>query len=313
MSCSMTLEKCHMRLIQFVDTKSYVQSNCWQHQLLACLRSQCDDHHIIEAADLTHDNFVMPRADVYLSTLKLRTLGRLRSSLRDRLDDRRLYVYDQDPWENFIDQGSCHGTYEWLHENMNVSFMLTSRWWTDYVASQGFRTTFTRMWLDTTLCDHGINWKSRPVTVGFMGTLHSYRKRSIDELKKLGIEIKVFPSKGYLDYLQTISQMQFFFHEEALTSWTIKGVPVNQNALWAKEIEIAARGCFPLRKYEPESEAYYTSQIPGIMMFQSLDDVPWMINLALNDPASDQRSRQSVDFIKSQRGWFSLKDLVSSG
>ena len=306
----MTSRTYHMRLVQLVDTRAYAQSNCWQHQLLSCLRSQCDDHLIIEANSLSQHNFVMPKADVYLSTLKLRTLNRTRERIQRCLNDRLLYVYDQDPWENFIDQGSCHGTYEWFRENVNVgSFILTSRWWTDYVASLGFKTTFTQMWLDSSLCDYGITWQSRPVTVGFMGTLHPYRKRSIEELQKMNVEVKVFSSKGYGDYLKTVSQMKFFFHEEAQSSWTIRGVPVGQNALWAKEIEIAAQGCFPLRQYEPEAEAYFASQIPGIKTFQSINDVPGIIQQALNDPLANERSRASVDFIKSHRGWFSLSDL----
>lgn len=298
-----------MKLIQIVDSLEYIKTNCWQRQLFNHLTKQATCHGIITLSELRTEGKLLD-SDVILLTLKLRSLARERNLLRSRLGDRRVFIYEQDPWENFIDQGSCHGTYEWCRENLNVdSFILTSKWWADYVASQGFKTMFAQMWLDPSLCDYGIPWRSRPITVGFMGTLHTYRKHAIDELMRMGITVQVFPPGTYDEYLQRLTQMQFFFHWEDDAGWTIDGKPVKQNALWAKEIEIAGRGCFPLRLYEPESESYCVASIPGILTYTTLSRVPSIIQMISSDNDLQARLKCSVDFIRSHKGWFELDQL----
>ena len=297
-----------MKLIQLVDSLEYVRTNCWQHQLMNHLSKEASEHKIVTLAELATSS--LPDTDIILSTLKLRSLARECKLLKSRLGDRQVFIYEQDPWENFTDQGSCRGTYEWCRENLNVkSFIITSQWWADYVASQGFKTRFTQMWMNDILCDEGTPWSSRPINVGFMGTLHPHRKKAIAELARLGIDVQVFPSKSYDEYLNTLSQMQFFFHDEASANWTIDGKLIEQNALWAKEIEIASRGCFALRQYESEAEAYMAGQIPCILPFLDIADLPGIIRTALENPMSDAYSKISVEMIRSHRGWFKLTDL----
>jgi hypothetical protein len=143
-----------------------------------------------------------------------------------------------------------------------------------------------------------------------MGSMHPFRRKTIDELKAHGLEVEVFPPGSYDDYLIALSQMQFFFHEEDPQGWPINGEHVSQNALWGKEVEVMARGCFPVRRYEPEAEAYHVQNLP-YHVFNDLAQVPQIIAATLQDPIADERSRKAVEFIRTTPGWFKLGDLLT--
>lgn len=299
-----------MKLVHLIDSHEYVTGNCFQHQLLEHLQDQCDDYVAVQARDIESGTQI-PEGDVILNTLKLRSTFRLRSHLGKALGTRPVYVYDQDPWESFVDSGTYRGAYASIGNSMNVaSFLITSKWWSDFVMSQGYMTKFVPMWPLLKYCDEGPVWTTRSINLGFQGTLHPHRKRAVEQLRGMGLDVTVLPSNTYQNFLANLSNMQFFFHEEAGEQWTIDGKPIVKNCVWVKEIEAAARGCFALRKHEPESEAYNVKNIAGIITYSSIEEVPSIIAMKLEaDELSNIDSRNSVHAIREFQGWFQLSDL----
>lgn len=299
-----------MRLIQIVDSVEYVNNNCWQSQLLQHLRSQCNEHIFVTRQDLVLEREI-PDGDIILSTLKMRTLDSMSHVVGRKLKGRQIFIYDQDVWESFIDSGTIWGAYTRITNCMNVAaFIVTSKWWADYIATRNFRSIFTRMWLNDTLCSTGTPWIQRQTCVGFMGQLHPYRASAIEKLQHLGVAVTVKSSSKYNVFLDQLSQMQFFFHQEAERGWTIVGEPIGQNALWAKEIEIAGRGCIALRKHEDELYAYDIQEIPSVITYEDLSEVPDVID-SIDATVADSIIQRSVEYIKTHSGWFNLNDLLT--
>lgn len=299
-----------MRLVHLIDSWEYVTTNCFQHQLLEHLAPQVDERTFVPASHLTH----IPEGDVVLSTLKVRTLWRMRDVVGKALNGRSLLVYDQDPWECFVDQATFPGAYRDIAAAVNVrSFINTSAWWSAYVRSQGFPSAFASMWPLPRYCSSEPQWSKRPIRVGYKGSMHPHRVRTITALRGMGLEVTVLPAGGYAEWLDDLSTMQFFVHDQVGDPWTIGGVPIGKECAWAKDVEVAARGCFCLRVPEAEAEAYHASSIPAMKGYASLDEVPSIVERCLSTPeASDAASRASVDFIRSQPGWFDLQQLLNT-
>lgn len=297
-----------MKLVQIVDSLEYIRDNCWQHQLYERLHSQCDEHVVLTRAQL--GSLELPDNDVLLSTLKLRTAVSVLPSLN--LRDRRIFVYDQDPWEALTDQAGFPGAYQSLASQLNVTFINTSKWWSDYVNSLGIRSIFTRMWVKPEYCSEGIPWSSRPIQVGFKGTVHPHRRKAIQELETLGVRVTVLPPSDYSGFLCDLSKMQFFFHEELGERWTINGDYIIKNCGWAKEIEIASQGCFALRRAEPEMHAYGYPELRSIVPYSDVKEVPELIKAYVESPNTDQVSRDSVKYVRDHSGWFELKTLLQT-
>lgn len=299
-----------MRLIHLIDSWEYVTTNCFQHQLLEHLVPQATTGAFVPLSQVEGG---IPEGDVILSTLKIRSLRRHRDVVSRVLGGRPLFVYDQDPWECFTDQATFPGAYRDIASVINVrSFINTSRWWSSYVRSQGFPSVFAPMWPLPSYCDEAPRWSQRPIRVGYKGSMHPHRMRSIEALGRMGIDVVVLPSGSYREWLDALSTMQFFVHDQAGDPWTISGRPIGKECAWAKDVEVAARGCFCLRVREAEAEAYHASSIPAMKAYVALDEVPGIIEGCLQDPeASDAESSASVRFIRSQRGWFRLADLLA--
>jgi len=84
------------RLLLLVDSRSYIRSNCYQHQLAETL-ARCYRVRMISAREIRFAPLVRLAAyDRVLSVLRLRTLVRLAGSLARMLGDRVLYVYEHE-------------------------------------------------------------------------------------------------------------------------------------------------------------------------------------------------------------------------
>lgn len=292
-----------MKVAQLVDSKPYAYGNCWQHQIIESLQERCDLH-VIELNSLEKHDW--RQFDAVLSTLKLRTLVRELDRIKNSLAKVSLLIYEQDPWEAFIDTGGYRGAYQRIFANLQVtSFLTTSQHWSKHIRQLGMPSSFIKMWMLSKYCDYQ-PWSSRPIKLGFMGTLHPYRARFFERLKLAGIDVDVRPSSSYADWLTMLSQTQFFIHNEDENVWSIDGSPIIKNCCWAKEIEVASRGCFAIRQWEPECEAYHVSQIPSIVTYINEVEIPSLIQRISSDPATDDHSNEGVKFIKSQDAWSDL-------
>lgn len=299
-----------MKVAQIVDSVEYVRQNCFQHQLVEALESMCDLK-LISLRDLykPHD---FTQYDAVLSTLKLRTLVGSMSFLKERIGNTSMFIYEQDPWESFTDTATFKGAYQKIHETLNVaSFLTTSQHWVNVIKEHDMPSKFVKMWPLPRYCNDSPTWSTRPVKFGFKGTLHPYRKRFFDELKPLGIDVHVFPSGNYQDFLKSMSETQFFLHSEDDCDWSIDGKKMLTNgSCWAKDIEVAARGCYVIRKWEPESAHYFIDKIPCILTYNDISEIPALIDATLSDPSSDLRSRDSVRFINEQNAWSDLFEAL---
>ena len=302
-----------MKLVHLIDDRNYVRTNCFQHMLLANLVDQCTEYVDITVAEI-NAGVSIPRCDVILSTLKLRTIYRISTQLGALLDGREIYVYDQDPWESFVDTASFKGAYETIVSKMNVRcFINTSKWWTDFLNERGFKSIFARQWPLKQYCNVGPDWEKREIKFGFKGTLHPHRKQAFQDLSKMGLDVTILPMGSYDDFLVDLNRIQFFLNEQSGEKWTINGeqFPLGlKYTTWAKEIEIAARGTVSIRMYEPGLESYFVDEIPSIMTYRDLSEVPELVERALSRPdETREKIRHSVELIRSREGWFSLKDL----
>lgn len=309
-------------LLQIVDSIEYVESNCWQKQLRDHISLQSDVHQIVTLSDIKSSSLSIPDDYIVLSTVKMRNVFKYLDVIERFVCDHKIYVYDQDPWESFIDQGTLNGSYEFVSKCLNVaSFVVTSKWWANFLYERGYSSKFVKMWPCKANCVSVPRWSDRPVNVGFMGQLHDYRRNAIDYLfKNYGVSVECHGSKSYNAYLDTLTRMKFFFHSEAERSWTtngitglwtIDGIPVQQNALWAKDIEVAARGCIAIRKYEDESIAYDVDAIPTIATYRDMSEIPAIIEKFSRDArATNELVEQSVEFIRSRTCWFDVEDMA---
>jgi hypothetical protein len=297
-----------MRVAQIVDDIDYVNNNCWQHQIVEALQENCQ----LDLFALGRHHFDTSSYDVILSTLKLRTIASNLIAVKQLIGDRQILIYDQDPWEGFIDSASYKGSYQTIASKLNVvSFLNTSQYWVDIVKASGLPSELIRMWMLPRYCDVGTQWSQRSIKVGFKGSLHPYRKRQFSKLKDLGIDVTVLAPGNYDSWLRDLSEMQFFVHFENDEPWSINGVEITKNCCWAKEIEIAARGCFTIRQREPEAAAYFIDQIPSVLLYDSLSEVPSIIDVATRDSLSDRKSIQGVDFVRSRQAWSDLLTILA--
>lgn len=302
-----------MKLVHLIEDRNYVRTNCFQHMLLANLVDQCTEYVDITVADI-NSGVSIPRCDVILSTLKLRTIYRISTRLGSLLDGREIYVYDQDPWESFVDTASFKGAYDDIVRKINVrSFINTSKWWTDFLNDKGFKSVFARMWPLNKYCSLGTDWEKREIKFGFKGGLHPHRKKAFDELSKMGLDVTILPSGSYDDFLNDLSRIQFFLNEQSGEKWTIQGAQMPggfKYTNWTKEIEISSRGAVAIRMYEPGLESYLVNEMPAIMTYKDLSEVPRIIENALANPSdTKEKIKHTVDFIRSRKEWFSLAEL----
>lgn len=296
-----------MKVLQLVDSLEYVRTNCYQHQLHEAL-ALCCELTVVPLGDIrSHDPW---SHDVILSTLKLRTIVRNVDTVAGWLAGRSITVYEQDPWESFIDTGGFRGAYQLLQERLIVRrFLNTSQGWVDRInATLGLdRSHFVRMWVLARHCDEGLPWDRRPIDVGFMGTLHPYRQRMIDDLERLGVHTHVEPPGSYEAFLSFLSKTRFFAHAEADDGWTIGGQAITGDLPWIKDVEAAARGCFPIRRWDPGHPSYGLDDVPSVIAYQDLSDVPKLLDNVRSRPELARlASKTGVDYIRSRSAWSDL-------
>ena len=300
-------------LLLLVDSRSYIRSNCYQSQLATTLKRNFRVR-MISLREIRYAPLVNPVAyDVVLSVLKLRTFVTSLDLLKRFLRGRAIYVYDQDAWQAYMDDSPQRGAYEAIARALNVKkLLLTSHWWTEFVKAKKLPAVFVRMGMLPELCDAGPDWDRRPIRLGFQGTLHPHRKSFFSDLKKLGIDVAFLPSGPYPAYLENLHTMGIFVHTED-APWRVDGSFVARNALWIKETEVAARGTFAIRDHEDEAEAYAISELPTVMTFRSVAEVPDIIARIAAMPATERRERMltSAETMRRRNDWMTVvRELV---
>jgi len=300
------------RLLLLVDSPRYIKANCYQSQLLATLKS------VYRVDMVSADAIALGRldglenADRVLSVLRLRTLQRLAPILAPQLASAPVWIYEQDPWQAYMDGSPFKGSYEQIAAALNVaSFLNTSRWWSDHVKAHGLPSIFVRMGMLPKYCCIGKPWEKRKVALGFQGTVHPHRKIFFDALAGMGVSVSVFPSQSYRAYLKTLHDIRIYIHTED-DPWCLEGAWTPRNALWIKDTEVAARGCFAIRDHEGESAAYDIAELPTIFTYRQVTEVPEIIASIQAMPAQERAERmsRSVERMRQRNDWMTVVDAI---
>ena len=301
------------RILQIVDSREYILSNCFQSQLHSALSTKCGVT-MVTPHDITNVN--ISAFDVVLSTLKQRTLLKVCTDLRKYLRDVPVVVYDQDPWEAFRDDGPYKGSYFAIAEALNVKFFaVTTEWWSRFIESQQkLPCKFVRMWLLPGYCTQSRPFTDRNVNVGFIGGLHPYRKELFDYLNTQGVNVNIQPNRfSYSQYMNEVTNIKIVVHQEKMTL-SVDGSPVSYGTgLWIKDIEACARGCFSIRNID-EGWDTYLKNVPTCMLYSDMSEAPNMISKILN---MDDRMRQAmidetVSYIQNANLWDETIDVLTT-
>lgn len=301
-------------IVQLVDSISYIEANCFQHQLRKSLWEACDLVQI-EISDILIGRH-RPPADGFISCLKQRTLMKHAQSVGSWLDGRPIVAYDQDPWQSYMDDSPYKGAYDHIVKHINVSaFALSTKWWVDFVSSRGLPAVFTRMWVLPEYCVQTTPYVNRIDLAGFVGSVHPRRKMLLDIIESGGIKTSVLAtsSLGYAEFLTELSKLKCFVHNEDMTI-IVDGKELNFNTgMWVKDIEAASQGCFSIRGKGDGSNTYFEG-LQTVMLYDHIDQVPDVIR---SIEAMDPNVRQamidhSVNVIRTNDVWsHTALDLVN--
>lgn len=290
-----------MKISLLVDSLEYIENNCYQHQLLKTLQNNFD-----VCLFTMNDVFLGKKLDnsKIILCLKLRTLSNDIVAIKKFLDNKEIYVYEQDPWESFKDDSQYKGSYYKIYNELNVLYFLnTSKWWSNFINSQGIRSKFVKMWMLPEYCSSSPDWFTRPIDLGFCGQIHPYRKVFFDYLSNNGITVKILKPTSYQGFLENLSTIKIFVHNEQV-DWKMNGKKIPANALWIKDIEAASRGCISIRDFEEELENYAPKNLSTILTYKSFDQSLELIKKVLTKKDDIQdKINESVDLIKNDVGW----------
>lgn len=299
-------------LLLLVDSRSYIESNCYQSQLAEVLK---ENYRVtmISLKEIKYLPWARPKSyDKVLSVLKLRTLDDNLDVIARFLRDAPLYIYEQDVWQAYMDDSPWRGAYSRILKKINVvTFMLTTRWWTDFVIARGIPATFVRMGMLQRYCEAGPEWEKRHHKLAFQGTLHPHRKKFYDELTTYGLNVEFLKSRPYDQFLEALHDMQIYIHTED-APWCVDGKIIPRNALWIKDTEAAARGAFAIRDHEDEAYAYGINELPTIFTYKNVSEVPDIIARIQNmDPDErNQRMQESAKVMRERNDWMTVIDAM---
>jgi len=292
------------KILHIVDSVDYATTNCFQHQLTKTLSLVDKVKTVTLDQVLTHKISVNDYEQI-LSCLKQRTLFNNLKSLSVALKNKSVVIYDQDPWSGFTDDSPYKDSYRLFFDNLNVkTFAVTTSWWTEFIKEQKLPATFVKMWVLPEYCSKEPAFVSRKIELGFIGGLHSYRRMLIQELEKLDVYTHV--TKGglnYNDFLRKLSDIQCFIHAEN-SSVFINNERFQFYANWVKNVEAASRGCFSVRKFDPEA-ATYLGDIKTVLTYENVKEIPDLLeNLQKMDPGERQLTIDtSVEYIREANVW----------
>lgn len=302
-----------MHIVDLVDDTLYAKTNCYVHQLTEAL----DKTSQVERLSL-QTVFNTPKPDAVISRLKQRTVHRIFPQLKTWLGDTPVVFFDQDPWHALEDDSPYRGVYDSLKILNLKGIAVTTQHFAGLLNERGLPGEFVKMGMLPQYCVAGPSFDDRPLKVAFIGTLHPRRKRLVEELQRLRINVEVKPnSLGYADFLRALHDVSIFVHNED-TPIIIDGKHENMGkGMWIKDVEAAARGCYSIRNFE-QGYTSYCEGIPTIKLYHDPVDAAGMIRTiqALDPQQRLHEITNSVQKIREQNDWHQtakrLIELASS-
>ena len=143
--------------------------------------------------------------------------------------------------------------------------------------------------------------------LGFQGTLHPHRRAFYARLEQIGFKVEVLASAPYKSYLENLHRMRIYLHTED-APWTVDGQVIPRNALWIKETEVAARGTFAIRDHEHEAEAYGIAELPTVIPYRRVEDIPEIVAQIEAMPSLERRERMvaAAETMRRRDDWASV-------
>lgn len=303
------------RVLILADSKSYIRSNCFQSQLHESIKRNKQeieiDYFYIHSPGLRR-LFLRRRKfrqyDFALSTLRQRTLFQNLDFVQRVLGDTPFRVYDQDPWENYIDYSLTKNCYSRLEKRFNLDrIFVTSSYWRDFIElNDGISSSFVKMGMLPEFCVQGIPQHERAKSVEFRGSLHDHRKEVFSLMKEAGQQILINTEiLTYPNYLNYLRKLAIFVHDES-GFWICNGEQIPRSTgMWVKDIEIASQGCFSIRNYHPEGESYSIGNVSLVKFYDKPSDIVRIVDelfsMSIEEKEAIQKS--SVEFIKNSNNW----------
>jgi len=298
-------------IYQIVDSYDYVYTNAQQKQVLRMLQESADSHVVKSLPEVCF--FDIKDNMTVLSTLKLRSVLKHVDRLADLLKGTPIWIYEQDAWESWMDDAGFPGAYITIASKLNVKgFLVTSKWWSDYVVSKGLPSKFVKIWTAVEHCTVGKPFNERTIPVGFMGQRHPHRIKSSEAFAEHGINIDWRPTLPLESYLKELQNMKCYIHDEP-PRWKLDGKIIPCNSLWGRAPEIISQGCFYVKNYEPtECKANGLDENPLVITFSSYEEARDKINemLRLDSSKADEMIKTGVDMIKNDIGWKSILEAI---
>lgn len=289
------------------EDNSQILENCFVSQLYKTLKRRFRIRKI-PVARLVDGIPPFNSDDLVLSLLRQRNWQRMIPFLAKATEKSGAFYYDQDPWEAYFSQASSPGAYTQLVETCHVrAFLVTSRWWADYITKKdGLHVKFVRMGILPDFCSRGAAYESRPIEVGFQGTLHANRAAFFERMRAVGVDTAFRGSVPYRKFLRSIQDFRIFLHHELLPD----GSPFN--GLWIKEVEVASRGLFAIRNWDGDVASYALDELPTVFTFDDETEVPVIVDRIRSMPESERNSRiaHAVDRIRLRNDWNTVADAM---
>jgi hypothetical protein len=223
------------------------------------------------------------------------------------LGNSRMIIYDQNPHHAFMDDSPYKGVYQRAFSLLNIeNFAVSSKYWSEHVKLNGMPSKFVKMWILPEYCNVGIPYVDRKFSVGFVGSMHPYRKEMINFLQHQGIEVYVHSGNSlpYNEYMSMLSNIKIYVHNEHYTL-SVEGKPFDLGAaLWQKDIEITSRGCFSVRNYSEGSETYLLG-VKTLHLYDKIEQIPEILKTIQQMDAKERQSciESSVKFIRESNEW----------
>lgn len=279
-------------IVQLIDSVPYIRENCFQHQLAHALGKHCRLVQI-ELRDIIENKPVVAH-DGVISCLKQRTLMKHAPEARALFGSEPIVVYDQDPWQAYMDDSPYKGAYEYIAAHLNVrAFAMTTQWWVDFVKSKGHPTMFAKMGVLPEYCVPRKRYVERSALVGFVGSVHPRRRALLDVIEASGVPTSVLQTNSlmYASFLDELAKLRVFVHNEDMTYTVDDGYQLNFNTgMWVKDIEAASQGCFSIRG-KGDGSMTYLEGAETVFLYDNMSEVPGIIK---HIEAMDENERQSM-------------------
>lgn len=275
-------------IVDLVDSYEYITSNCFQAQLTQVLHS-LGEVTTVSLADMP----ACPKPERVISRLKQRSLLRDVDVVSAWSRGAPVTIYDQDPWHAFMNDSQYKGAYDVFKAKLNVkSFCVTTKSWCDFMLARGYDAQFVSMWVLPEYCDATPKFVERNIAVGFAGTMHPHRQSLSSILQDANVSFTTYANAlPYRQFLQRLSTIQIFPHNEDLQLNVDNEVFNTRSALWIKDIEAIARGCFSIRPGNAEEAGSY---LKGLSTFRLYDDIRQVPDLIKEIQTMDIEERQAL-------------------